>query len=411
MPFFRRMLVGTLIAAIAAVATHDPAEAGVDAMLAHRHSAAAPRKPWPIRLRLKSATERTTAELYRIVDFGTPRGFSLSSPSAFNNTGQVIGLAGDANQYGNCELYDGKKYRTLATEPVITFCNPSAVNDRNARTGTVDVVGVVTTAYQTDSSMFYSVVDLGSKAIENIFYTSNPASVFAGLNASGTAVAMAYYAPLRGFFSNEPPFLRKPATNSLTLLQPSCTVASAQCGTLQNVDGCGFGGCLITSDGSVLLEGPTGNYELIAASGKVEPIPLAAGSGFTFLPIINNAKQILYSKTATSGTITTNLLDVKSGRVKTLPPLPKKNCFGGFNPFSLNDNGAVLGYALCESSSPSPYFYFTYDAKHGMQELAPKLPSGTGSIEPIAINDLGQILIGIVSSAGVTHWGILQPPA
>jgi hypothetical protein len=334
----------------------------------------------------------------------------LQAPAAFNNTGQIVGQALDPLDYSAavCEFYDGTRYRTVAAETSVTYCSPAALNDRNATTGTVDIVGVAATAFQSVNSTFYSVANLNSHTIDNSFYTANPDSIFSGINASGTAVATAYYAPLSGFFTNEPAFLRPAGQNSLTLLQPSCTTPSAHCGTLEHVTTCSFGGCLITSDGSVLLEESSGNYELLAPGGKTQTLGLI-GSLFAYLPTVNNAKQVLYATYPANATgPLAYILDLKTGRTKTIPPVPMKNCLG-FSPLSMSNNGRVLGYAACAASLDP--FFFTYDPVHGTQSLAPKLPAGTGSVEPFAINDSGQILIMIVTSANVVHWGILQPPS
>lgn len=403
----RHVLAFALVVGISTLGTLAPARARTSRPTAAQiRSRAGLPKLMPIRLSRNGSDVASTGR-YRIIDVGTPSGVTLDNPVAFNNTGQIVGEAYDASLGGSdvCEFFDGTRFRTIASEPSVTFCNPAGLNDMDGK-HTVDVVGIIGTAYQVEYSTFYSVVDLRSKIIDNSFFTGNPSSIFAGVNATGIALATAFYEPLGGFFTLNPPFLRLPGRRSLALLQPACTTSHTGCGTVAYGYACPFGGCQITDDDSVLLQDANGNFEIVAANGNVRALRLE-GNLYPFAPILNNAKQILYAAfTQDLSHLSSRVFDVTTGRTTTIPPVRKK-C-NALLPLALSNAGHVLGSYTCPTSSDS--YYFTYDSKHKTQDVSAQLPAGTGSVQPIAINDAGQILIAIITNAGASHWGILEPP-
>ena len=174
-------------------------------------------------------------------------------------------------------------------------------------------------------------------------------------------------------------------------------------------NGCSFGGCIITADGTLLLQDAyTQTYELLERSGAFHDFTVPLAYAITDLPIVNNAKDVLYAiGTTTGGTfsITPELYTVATGRVTSVPQIPGNSCTE-YYPVSFNNSGHVLGYtAGCPKNDQT---YFTYDSKNGTRDLGAELPGGYPFIDPIGINDRDEILVALTDAAGAAHWGVSQ---
>jgi hypothetical protein len=366
--------------------------------------------PMPLRLANPSRLPRTTR--YSLVDFGAPAGYGLESPTSFNNTGQVVGEAvSGQNGVIVCELYDGAHYRTLNPGSLVTGCVPMGVNDENA--GLVDVVGSVEYTYQQGAVALYSAVNLATKKIVTTLAVGYSNSAIVGVNPGGTAVGTSYYNPIGNWDDGlaQAPFEFVPP-GAPKLLQTGCGSLSAGCGALSTPSICPFGGCAITSDGSVLLLdlfGPLAFEILPKPGGTPTTVPLdyAAYESGVF-PIINNAKQVLYATFSSNYQyVYTTLYQPVTKKSTVIPLIAKSTCKTAL-PLSLNNKGQVLGWTA-NCSNPADQTFFTYDASHGTQDLAAALPDGTARVTPVGNNDKGQILVYIYGGGSNNRWGILQP--
>ena len=400
---------------------------------------AAPRRPAsaagharPVMYRPAPAT--ASAATYTLMDDGVPTSstYSLSYAVAFNNTGQIAGEA-FFNEvlppYGVlCVLFDGKKYRELSSSANITSCYVDGMNDQDAVSGALDVAGYASTtfsfgnsypyAYYGDPKAVYSTIVPRTGSIRTTVFPEDQ-SYLVGVNNAGTAVGLGVYRPRTGFATLDPPFVTK-AGSALNVVQPTCSTVRLGCAGFPafgsgQPQGCGFGGCQITSDGKLfLIDLFTGSYELVSPDGTTQDIELGADVVPNIYdigaPSINGAGQILY----TSQTVVAGVLKLApriyqlGGAVVTVPPIAGKSCTQ-YIPLSFSNTGEVLGVAYdCGTDNT----YFTYDTVHGTQDLTPALPtSGFFTLSPIGVNDKGQILVDFeLSSGGAVHWGVLSPP-
>ncbi len=415
----RFALVGTLAAAFAALSL-----APADARAGARFAAALPdafvqkiqtAKPPPLSLRGRRPA--ASGPVYTIVDDGAPSSstYALQNPVAFNDTGQIVGVATDAvkgNHY-TCEFFDGSRYRNISSSSSITDCNPYAMNDANPASGSIDVAGAVvsTYSYASQTKAFYSTITPGLEAVGTTVFGANDSSYLTGVNAAGAAIGLGYYRPVTGFASTYPAFFLASGTLALQLLQPACTTAAPGCGIVTNV-ACAFGGCSIAADGSLLLlDVASQTYEILAPSGAVRYPNLGPSANLNGAPIMNDSGQLLYATASTAGnvtTIVTKIYSVATGASTVVPPIAGNSCTE-YVPTSFNNVGQVLGYTTnCPRSDGG---FFVYDAANGTQDLLEDLPTGSVSVDPVGINDRGQILVQLAQPSAVSHWGILQPSA
>ena len=235
------------------------------------------------------------------------------------------------------------------------------------------------------------------------FYQYSPAALF-GINAAGTAVGTSYN-PLQA----EALMLTAPGER-LVNLQSTCS-ADVGCIValqflLKRSDGqptgqCAFGGCTINASGTVIgVDTSASTYALYTdpAGSKVD-LPLAVGK-YGEIVALNDASQIAYFIGSTA-----LLYDAIAGTTTAIPPVAGTSC-GYYTPVSLNNAGTVLGFA---SDCKSKAFYFTWNAARGTQDLNLQIPANAFTIKALGINDNGQILVSLRTSAGATHWGTLDP--
>ena len=370
-----------------------------------------------------NAQPRTTLDVgraYSLVDYGSPASarYLLEQPIAFNNTGEIAGGASDNVKLGDtCMLFEGSRFRNISSQDSITSCNVNGMNDANRTSGDVLVVGSAVSEYsQTENKAFLSTVAPNPNVARLTLFTDDSSSL-TGVNANGKAIGIGSYTPLSGFESQTPPFVVTPPSDAFRVLQPSCITIRAGCTSIDTeantqTRACPFGGCEITADGTLLLTDLfSGKSEVIAASGSTQDVALGPHvnefPGDTG-PIINDAKQILFStttKVAGTAVTATKLYQFGSGKITTVPALAGSSC-SQYIPISFNNLGSVLGYTRgCSRSADT---YFVYDPKTGTRALSASLPSAD-TVYPLGINDEEQILVAVSVDPSGLHWGILVP--
>jgi hypothetical protein len=339
---------------------------------------------------------------FTLVDDGAPpaSAYLLQAPVAFNNDGQIVGSVTDVPYRNNtaCLLFDGTHFRDLA--PGNGFCAPYSVSDVNPHTGSLDIVGTSTSAYDVPylylniGKAFESVFDVKSGALVTRRFPANDDSALVGVNGSGEAIGFGMYSPA-GAPAALPQFELAPGASALSLL-PQC-LSKTGCGVF-GLPNCAFGGCFITSDGTLLIRNV-----LISPGGSETVLDYASGD---FQPIIDNNGLILY-ESAGYNSSDTELYDLKTKTTTTVPHVPGSTC-ASYVPISFNNAGHVLG-AMGPYCAGSDSSYFIYDPVNGTRDLATLLPAGSATITPLGINDADQILVEITFPNGTNHWGILRP--
>ncbi len=362
---------------------------------------------------------------YTIHDIGmpAPNTYPSSSPVGFNNTGQMFGVAlraakSDRLSYlsdTDCLVWTGLKFVDVLGSLAVQTCTPYAINAANTG-GAFTVVGAFTDIHHLVpqyyspnlfNDAFTATFASGGTFATVPFYSYSPAALY-GINAAGTAVGNSYN-PIQ----SEGLFVTAPG-ETLSFLQPSCATTATGCLSAveflrKRSDGqptgqCAFGGCTINSSGTVLGVDPdTSTYALYTngvAGSKID-LPLTVGK-YGYVVALNDANQIAYF-----GGPTAALYDAHAGTTTTIPPVAGTSCVY-YTPISLNNAGTVLGFASDCKGKP---FYFTWDAVHGTPNLGLQIPANAYTIKAFGINDRGQILVSLQTSAGATHWGTLDPAA
>ncbi len=357
-----------------------------------------------------------TGAAYRVIDRGTPGGkVVLDVPIAFNNTGQIVGLANDGYRpadplkQGVCEIYDGSRFRTLSVTEVT--CIPAGMNDEVH--GTLEVVAVASTPYFGNVATIF-VDSPATHAIVAHDFINNSASAAFGINGFGEAIGLAYYDPITPF-EGSPPFIFY-ADGSQKLLQPTCTTQKRGCGVLDPTASyfppdfsllCPFGGCRITNSGSTLLyDEATGHYEVLYRGGAYLDLPQYIVPSQYYPIMINNAGKVLFAEENFPGdVVTTSVQQVGANHATQVPAISGSSC-QDYVPLSMNNKGEVLGYTkTCPSNDAT---FFTYDSRNGTQDLKTLIPVGSPPIQAYAVNDNGEILISTNTNFPY-HWGILRP--
>jgi hypothetical protein len=357
---------------------------------------------------------------YAIRDIGmpSPDTYPSSAPVGFNNTGQIFGVAlraGKSDRLSylsdtDCLVWTGLTFVDVEASLTVQRCMPYAMNSATS-SGAFTVVGAFNdirhlppdqgyaNAYD---DAFTATIGASGSVTTVPFYQYSPAALF-GINAAGIAVGISYN-PIqpRTLFVTAP-------GERLAYLQPNCS-ATVGCIVaiqflLKRSDGqptgqCAFGGCSINASGTVIGV-DTATYALYTngvAGSKVD-LPVPAGR-FGAVVALNDASQITYFIGPTAF-----LYDANAGTTTAIPPVAGTSC-GYYTPISLNNSGTVLGFASDCKSKP---FYFTWDPGHGTQDLNLQIPANAYTIKAFGINDNGQILVSLRTSAGATHWGTLDP--
>ena len=372
-----------------------------------------------------------TAPVYTIHDVGAPPGYDFSSPSGFNNTGQIYGQAGHFLPHGgsvqDCVVWSAGVFRRVPVAKITTYgtgCVANGMNDAAAASGEYEVVGSATEEFAVDGHAFAAVAGPGGFKRTTTYFAYAP-STMVGVNAAQISAAAAEYD-------------RDTAYDVYGLLYATATGASGSLGALQASPSattpvvhvlaptyrnpCPFGGCAINDRNEVL------GYDFRTAYGGLATVALftvGQPASLVHVPlqdvVVNNIDNPTQVQAATAYPVAFNdldqllyldatllapaIYDVATG-VRTVVPVAAPGCVNPV-PLSMNNEGEMLGtFASC----PTP-IYYTWDAAHGTQYLNAQLPANAYTIVPLGVNDNGQILVKLTSSAAVTTWGTLDPVA
>jgi hypothetical protein len=376
-------------------------------------------------LHVSTRLDSPATATYSIDDIGSPPAgtYSASFPIGFNNTGQIFGYAirkaqSDPYLAGgiySCIVWTGTKFANLEPSFAVTGCSPYAMDSADPKLGDYTVVGTFADIHHdatVGTDAFAAHVD-GEGNVKLVpYYDHFPAALF-GINASGVGIGYSYSEPL---VYTVPPEI-------LTSAQPS---ACPQTGcifpiqTLKQLDGeprpeCAFGGCTINDAGVIIATGLAAAYELftIGEPASLHPVkfPVDANVSADFVVTLNNANQLLYFEQSfvlpNGRPVVAKVYDIATNTATVIPPVTGTSCQHYF-PISMNNLGEVLGFTSYCTSRP---FYWTWDSVHGTQNLSDAVPASAYAIAPLAVNDNAQILASLTTAAGVTHWGILDPPS
>jgi hypothetical protein len=202
-----------------------------------------------------------------------------------------------------------------------------------------------------------------------------------------------------------PLFVYLPGAASMAVGQLSGCLTPDFCGFPIFAASCPFGGCSVNDAGTILAFNTSKQRTLIYAYGVngVTDLPITAAAHELSM---NDSGQIVYALTSTQ--TSTFIYSIAHKTVTAIPPLRGSSCTT-FAPLSLNNLGQVLGDTEhCTNAADA--VYWTWDPVHGTQNLDDQLPpNGYASIQPLGMNDLGQILVALKPPAQNLHWGMLVP--
>ena len=371
------------------------------------------------------------APSYTIHNFGAPGGYDFSFPSGFNNTGQIFGQGGHSLQTGgsveDCVVFSAGAFRrvpVLAAAGYNTGCVANGINDADATTGQYEVVGSATEEFSNNAHAFAAVA--GATGFQRaVTYFAYAPSRMVGVSASRLSVAAAEFDRDTAYDVTGPLYsTTSSASGSLTQLQtlPSATapVVHVLVPTYQNP--CPFGGCAIDARNRVLgydYRTVLNGYATVAIftagdQSSLVHVPLqdavsygyppTAASAATYPVAFNDRGDLLYLDATLQSPA---IYNIDTG-TRTVIPVSSPICNNPV-PLSMNNLGEVLGsFQYCSTPTPT---YFTWDPVHGTQYLNAQLPASPYTIAPLGVNDRGQILAKLTSSASVASWGTLDPVA
>jgi hypothetical protein len=347
-------------------------------------------------------------EQYTIVDLGNPpAAFTLQQPAAFNNSGQIIGSGNPTSgaYRTDCIVYTGKAFIDITVTSPDPTCSAQSISSADSK-GVVRMTGSLTTPFDDAAVAFFGTLTVATAAVNLTKYPTNVPSNLYGVNLSGEAVGYSNYTPLGGFGTDA--FVVAAGSTTLSLMQPQCSTSVQYCLQVHApYQTCPFGGCSINDSGTIvgvdLYNGSAMTYvNGKPTSGTDLPIPTPSYYGLA----INNANQIAFSYTNTSGYNTAAIYSITSG---TTTLIPSFNGCSNPTPLSLSNKGQLFGF--CQNSNA---VFWTWDAVNGLQDINFEIPYNPAyaAVTPLGVNDSGQILVGLnpVSASGY-HWGYLQPPA
>jgi hypothetical protein len=366
---------------------------------------------------------------YTIRNIGAPSGYDFSSPSGFNNTGQIFGQAGHYLRTGgstqDCFTWSANVFRRVPLPPPTTFgtgCSANAIADANPATGEYEVVGSAIERFAPDPHAYAAIAGPTGFKRATVYYAYAP-STMVGVNASQISLAAAEFDRDTAYDAQGLLYSTTTgAAGSLTPLQPLATgigpALHVLAPTYQNP--CPFGGCAINARNEVLgfdfltindVAATVALYTVGEPSSLVH-LPLSDSVGYDGGPVpnassfpvaFNDIDQLLYLDATLEAPA---LYDADTG-VRTIIPVAAGPDCGLPVPLSLNNLGEVLGtFQYCATP-----IYYTWDPVHGTQYLNTQIPANAYTIYPLGVNDNGQILVKLTTSSSVTNWGTLDPVA
>ncbi len=359
------------------------------------------------------------APSFTIKDYGAPPAgaYGTAYAYAFNNTGQIVGTAvAKTSNTQHCIVYNEEgsgKYSDLIGASSPLDCTPQGMSSET-NSGTFQIVGRLSSTYIEPYAFYSKIANTGTSL--NVSAT-NVSSELTGVNQGGQAVGDAYYNPPGGFFSNDPLFTS--TGKGIVVAQPSCATYATSCvgniftSVFSNYASCPFGGCDINDEGTVLASG--GGYLIIfpfSSPTRTDSIIQCFNSTdeCVYGALINNKNQVVYDElTYSTGEAATFFYSIGTGKTTPIRFLPKSTCTQEF-PLSLSNTGVVFGDTY-GCSNPNDDIYFVWSETKGTQNLSALVPASSkySAIYPIAMNDVGQVLVDLVLTNGEYHWGILDP--
>ncbi len=368
-----------------------------------------------------------SGQQYTINDVGAPpntTNYGPPGPLGFNNTGQMFGTADKKSKphsAADCFIYTDGAFIDPSSSTYVYKCSLFSINDANSNNA-FEVVGGLQNATDPDEA---GIVVNSSKTSRSLsvkqFGATDPRSGIVAVNASGTGYGYTY-----NNLTGNPPKTYSPSTKRYTVLQAACAVPGAlQNGCMQSLSSqtsnnvCPFGGCYINNGGVVLGSGATAASLLglfTLANGAYNDLPDSftdssgnsyyINSGYPPDPQLTNYG--LAGTASESGNFNSQFAVVYSFAASgwsVLPVLPA-NC-STHNVLSFNNSGEVLGFdSNCPNSSPN--IYWTWDAANGI--AAVNIPSNSyAAVQLLGVNDNGQLLATLQTTAGAYDWGTLNP--
>jgi hypothetical protein len=361
---------------------------------------------------------------YTIHSIGAPPGYDSSSPSSFNNTGQIFGQAvhylANGGSTQDCVAWSANVFRRIPLPPTSISCVANGIDDANPATGEYEVVGSATESFAADPHAFVAIAGPTGFKRATVYYAYAP-STMVGVNATQISAAAAEAD-------------RDTAYDAQGLLYSTTTGAAGSLAPLQPLPSgvgpalhvlaptyelpCPFGGCAINDRSEILgfdfytINDGAATVALytVGEPSSLVHLPLADSVGYdggpdvpsadSFPVAFNDLDQLLYLDATLEAPA---VYDADTG-VRTIVPVSGPGC-GPPVPLSLNNLGEVLGtFAYCATP-----IYYTWDPVRGTQYLSAQIPANAYTIYPLGVNDNGQILVKLTTSASVTTWGTLDP--
>ncbi len=350
---------------------------------------------------------------YRIVDVGLPSTLGpLNRPNALNNSGQIVGTVIDQDLVTHCVAWTGKAMLDFGNAQTLSCYPSTGITDADG-TGTFKIVGKTSVPSESGNIAFLATV--APKSLSLKLYTTNVPSWLYALNASGLAAGTAQWSPVHGFSSSSPAWFT--TGGDLSLLQPACTVASANCMSAPYSKDFLLGESRSINAAGTILGNPTGftGWPTLIEYNATRP---SLDHVFT-LPTVDGAKPNYSVGIDDAGFVyyTANVTAFKSLLIR-YNPATKVATFLGYIPgdsacstqfVAVNKYGeALLQASSCSIDANNGYW--TWTATHGYAPVAATNGASYAIVTMTNINDKGQILASLTTRSPIEgHWGYFTP--
>jgi probable HAF family extracellular repeat protein len=315
---------------------------------------------------LSAAAPLCVAQKYKIADLGDLLGGSFAQAQAINVSGQITGMAGDADGDGVVILYSNDEMTSLGS-----LGGGKAIGNGINKSGQI-------AGYSTNAAGVYRAFVTVDRKLVDIGDLGGGSSAAAALNDSGEVVGSSYLADGGGVV----PFLYR----------------NGKMISLGTLGGHGWSSANGINNAGVIAGtawAPNGFFGFVWKNGKMKSLGTLGGQ-YSEAYAISNKDQITGGAATTSGAWHAYI--ITGGKMKDLDGHAKSVSTG----FGINDSGIVVG----ETNDHA----FVYDGKK-MKDLNNLIPQNLGWNLYVAngINDAGQI-VGYGTRNGTTLHAFLLTP-
>lgn len=337
---------------------------------------------------------------YTLIDLGTLGAYrytngalqNVSSASALNNTGQVVGSSTTSSSFSHAFLYSGGVMTDLGT-PLVTDCGTAIAY--SGATGINDSGQVLGFSLCSDGSQITSWIWANGTVTQVPGIAACPTYFWpTGINANSSVT---------GFTCLETNTIQAAISDDVTTRGLGVLARGLSVGTSINSSGQVTGYTDTSSGTHAFLYSQGVMSDLGTLGGTRSGYPLSYSQG----QVINDSGQVGGESIAADSTFHAFLMS--SGVMKDLGAIRQ-----GYDAYvgGMNNVGQTVGYTQSIPGSNNPPFAWLYTAASGFLDLNTLVPGGSGWVlfQARAVNDNAQIAAnGFLNNSQNAHSVLLSP--